>query len=89
MDDCDDSIGDELFVVAGISKLADRRGSRQAIIDFGVPTALAAPLGVLLPLVELAVAASLVPAATAYESGGQAKRTTHWETLPKTSGLRD
>jgi peroxiredoxin/uncharacterized membrane protein YphA (DoxX/SURF4 family) len=55
-----------LFVVAGISKLADRRGSRQAIIDFGVPTALAAPLGVLLPLAELAVAVALVPAATAW-----------------------
>jgi methylamine dehydrogenase accessory protein MauD len=55
-----------VFVVAGISKLADREGSRQAIADFGVPTALAAPLGVLLPLAELVVAASLVPAATAW-----------------------
>jgi peroxiredoxin len=55
-----------VFVVAGVAKLADREGSRQAMLDFGVPTALAAPLGLLLPLAELAVAAALVPAATAW-----------------------
>ncbi len=55
-----------VFVVAGLSKLADRKGSRQTIIDFGLPAALAAPLGVLLPLAELAVAAALVPPATAW-----------------------
>jgi methylamine dehydrogenase accessory protein MauD len=36
------------------------------MIDFGVAVALAAPLGLLLPLSELAVAAALVPAATAW-----------------------
>jgi len=55
-----------VFVVAGAAKLADREGSRQAIIDFGLPSTLAAPLGLLLPLVELAVAASLLPASTAW-----------------------
>lgn len=55
-----------IFVVAGLAKLADRAGSRQAVSDFGLPVALAAPLGVLLPLAELAVAAALVPAATAW-----------------------
>jgi len=36
------------------------------MIDFGVPAALASPLGLLLPLSELAVAAALVPAAMAW-----------------------
>jgi peroxiredoxin len=55
-----------VFAVAGVAKLADRAGSRQAIADFGVPTALAGPLGILLPLAELAVAAALVPTTTAW-----------------------
>jgi peroxiredoxin len=55
-----------VFAVAGVAKLADRQGSRQAIVDFGLPSALAAPLGLLLPLVELAVAATLLPASTAW-----------------------
>lgn len=54
-----------VFVVAGSSKLADPKGSRRALIDFGFPAALARPLGLLLPLAELAVAAALLPAATA------------------------
>src|SRR5215212_2163711 len=55
-----------VFAVAGLTKLADREGSRQAIVDFGAPSALAAPLGLLLPLGELAVAAILLPASTAW-----------------------
>jgi len=55
-----------VFVVAGISKLADREGSRQAMTNFGIPAALAASFGLLLPLVELAVAAALLPGATAW-----------------------
>jgi peroxiredoxin len=55
-----------VFAVAGVAKLADRQGSRRAIVDFGVPSALAAPLGLLLPLAELAVAATLLPASTAW-----------------------
>jgi hypothetical protein len=54
-----------VFVVAGVAKLADRKGSRRALVDFGLPAALAGPLGILLPLAELAVAAALIPAATA------------------------
>ena len=34
-----------VFVVAGVAKLADRAGSRQAAVDFGVPVSLATPLG--------------------------------------------
>jgi peroxiredoxin len=55
-----------VLAAAGVTKLADRRGSRQAIIDFGAPAILAAPIGLLMPLAELAVAAALVPAATAW-----------------------
>jgi methylamine dehydrogenase accessory protein MauD len=55
-----------VFVVAGAAKLADREGSKRALADFGVPTPLATPLAVLLPLAELAVAAALIPAATAW-----------------------
>ena len=55
-----------VFGVAGVTKLADRAGSKQALVDFGVPASLAAPLGVLLPLAELAVAAALIPTSTAW-----------------------
>ncbi len=55
-----------VFAVAGAAKLSDRQGSRQAIVDFGVPSAIAAPLGLVLPLAELAVAATLLPASTAW-----------------------
>jgi len=46
-----------VFFVAGLTKLADRAGSKQAIIDFGRPARLASPFGTLLPLAELAAAA--------------------------------
>src|SRR5919202_1858258 len=55
-----------VFVVAGAAKLADREGSRQAAAAFGGPSPRATPLAALLPLAELAVAASLIPAATAW-----------------------
>src|SRR5215217_1391286 len=54
-----------VFLVAGVAKLADREGSRRALADFGVPTPLATPLGVLLPLIELAVAIALLLPSTA------------------------
>src|SRR5215218_5486761 len=55
-----------VFIVAGVTKLADRAGSKKALVDFGVPASLAAPLGVLLPLAELAVAAALILASSAW-----------------------
>src|SRR5918999_829969 len=55
-----------VFTLAGVAKLSDLKGSRRAIIDFGVPSAIAAPLGLLLPLAELSVAATLLPASTAW-----------------------
>ena len=55
-----------VFVVAGLAKLADRAGARQALQDFGVPAALATPLGLLLPLAELAVVLALLPTRSAW-----------------------
>jgi uncharacterized membrane protein YphA (DoxX/SURF4 family) len=45
-----------VFIVTSLSKLADRPGSRQALVDFGVPT----PLKILLPLAKLGVAATSI-----------------------------
>src|SRR5215467_13262690 len=53
-----------VFIVAGLAKLVDRRGSRQALIDFGVPGVLASPLGFLLPVAELVIAVMLLPLAS-------------------------
>src|ERR687889_1531349 len=55
-----------VFALAGVAKLSDLEGSRRAIIDFGVPSAIAAPLGLVLPVAELSVAATLLPASTAW-----------------------
>src|SRR3712207_1818636 len=55
-----------VFLVAGLAKLTDRAGSRQGLIGFGIPSALATPLGILLPLAELAVAIALIPISTAW-----------------------
>lgn len=55
-----------VFGLAGAAKLADLDGSRAAMRDFGVPARLAGPAGVALPLAELAIAALLLPMATAW-----------------------
>ena len=55
-----------VFAVAGLTKLADLAGSRRALVEFGVPSAFASPLGVLLPLAELTVSAALLPIAAAW-----------------------
>jgi thiol-disulfide isomerase/thioredoxin/uncharacterized membrane protein YphA (DoxX/SURF4 family) len=55
-----------IFLAAGIAKLADRKGSKKAMRDFGAPQGLAAPLAVLLPLAEISLAALLLPSATAW-----------------------
>jgi peroxiredoxin/uncharacterized membrane protein YphA (DoxX/SURF4 family) len=55
-----------VFSLAGAAKLSDPKGSRQTIIDFGLPASLANPLAVLVPLAELAVAAALIPAFSAW-----------------------
>jgi methylamine dehydrogenase accessory protein MauD len=54
-----------VLAVAGVAKLADRRGSREAAAAFGVSAGLAGPVALLLPFAELAAAAALLPAASA------------------------
>src|SRR5215203_2110882 len=54
-----------VFGGTGVAKLADRAGSSQALVDFGLPSSLANPLTILLPLAELAVALALISASTA------------------------
>ena len=54
-----------VLAVAGIGKLMDLTGSRQAVRDFGVPDRYADTLGTALPLGELVLAISLLFGATA------------------------
>ena len=54
-----------VFVVAAVAKLLDQGGTRHAVHEFGAPRALTGVLAILLPVAELAVAASLIPATTA------------------------
>lgn len=49
-----------VFIVAAVSKIADRGGSRQAMMDFGIPASLAPVAATLLPVFELLVAAALL-----------------------------
>jgi peroxiredoxin len=55
-----------ILVAAGLAKLVDLAGSRRAVADFGLPAVLVGPLGLLLPLAELATAALLIPAVSAW-----------------------
>jgi hypothetical protein len=54
-----------VFAVAAVAKLADQAGTRRAIEAFGAAPRLAPAGALLLPIAELAIAAALLPAATA------------------------
>ena len=54
-----------VFLTAGVSKLADRAAFRETVAAFGVPVRLTRPVAVVVPLAEVAVAAALLPAASA------------------------
>lgn len=54
-----------VFFVAGVAKLADHSGTRQALADFDVPRRLADPLLLLLPAAELTAATALMFPTTA------------------------
>jgi methylamine dehydrogenase accessory protein MauD len=54
-----------VFLVAAIAKMRGQKGFREALGDFGVSARLAQPLAVLIPLLELAVGATLVAPAVA------------------------
>jgi len=49
-----------VFAVAALAKLLDLDGARQAVGAFGVPRPVVAPVAVVLPVVELAVAVALL-----------------------------
>jgi thiol-disulfide isomerase/thioredoxin/uncharacterized membrane protein YphA (DoxX/SURF4 family) len=55
-----------VFLAAGVAKLLDRPGAQRAVADFGVPSVLAKPLAILLPVAEIAVALALAPVVTAW-----------------------
>ena len=55
-----------VFFAAGAAKLADGQGSRQAIVDFGLPPFLAPSLGLLVPLAEIVIAFALILATSAW-----------------------
>lgn len=49
-----------VLVVAAVAKLSDQGAAKQAVIDFGLPRLLAHPIALLIPPLELAIAAMLV-----------------------------
>jgi uncharacterized membrane protein YphA (DoxX/SURF4 family)/thiol-disulfide isomerase/thioredoxin len=55
-----------VFLLAGVAKFFDPQGATKAFTGFGVPRAMAALFALLLPLVEVAVAVALLPAASAW-----------------------
>ena len=55
-----------IFLLAGLSKLADPAGSKRSLVDFGLPAAIAKAGAILLPLLEIAVAFCLLPARLAW-----------------------
>jgi hypothetical protein len=57
-----------VFGVAGIAKLLDQRGTREAVINFGAPAGWSQPLAMLLAVAEIAIAAGLLFSATAWVS---------------------
>jgi uncharacterized membrane protein YphA (DoxX/SURF4 family)/peroxiredoxin len=54
-----------VFFIAGVAKLADRSGTRQALADFDVPRRFTDPLSLVLPAAELVVATALLFPTTA------------------------
>jgi peroxiredoxin len=57
-----------IFGVAGVTKLLDQSGTREAVINFGAPKSVAPSVAILLPLVELSIAVGLLFTTTAWWS---------------------
>lgn len=55
-----------VFLLAGTAKLVDSPAFRRALLDFGTPAKLVNAASVLLPVLELAVAVSLIPTSLAW-----------------------
>ena len=58
-----------VFTAAGAGKLLDRSLTRKNLVDFGMPSWLARPIGLLLPLLELLIAALLLSGRFAWWAG--------------------
>jgi methylamine dehydrogenase accessory protein MauD len=58
-----------VFATAGVAKLLDRTGTREALQGFGVPSFALATGAILLPVAELATAVALVPHPSAQWGG--------------------
>jgi peroxiredoxin/uncharacterized membrane protein YphA (DoxX/SURF4 family) len=54
-----------VFIGAGLAKLADRGGTRTAVVEFGVSERLAGLVVEVLPVLELAIGIAVVPSSTA------------------------
>ncbi len=54
-----------VFTVAAAGKLLDRSRTSRTLAQFGVPARLLTSMALVLPLAERAIAAALLPAATA------------------------
>ncbi len=54
-----------VFVLAGVTKLADLRGAREAAVGFGVPASTAGSASVALSVLELAIGGAFVPVGSA------------------------
>jgi peroxiredoxin len=55
-----------VFLLAGVTKLASRQGTRNTLIDFGLSSRLASKFAIFLPLVELMIAFLLIPRSLAW-----------------------
>ena len=55
-----------VFLLAGVAKLADRKGSTKALRAFGLALGLVEPMSWLLPAAEITAAVGLVPLASAW-----------------------
>jgi hypothetical protein len=58
-----------VFGIAGVTKLLDQRGTRDAVKNFGSPESIAPALAIVLPIAELAIAAGLLFNSTVVLSG--------------------
>ncbi|HXM34499.1 MAG TPA: MauE/DoxX family redox-associated membrane protein [Pyrinomonadaceae bacterium] len=57
-----------VFGVAGVAKLLDQRGTRDAVTNFGAPASWSAPVALLLPFVEITIAYGLLLSFSAWAS---------------------
>src|SRR5687767_15918091 len=57
-----------VFGIAGVTKLLDQAGTREAMTNFGAPKSVSPSLAVVLPIIELAIALGLLFGATAWWS---------------------